>query len=157
MSQNLISQTMTDVQRDAMLTDFDAFDTKFASYKCLLTPQQIRHLSKLDREDMGLLDVALTFAQQNPASIPAELSVAELVKDVALAKQLAQVDAKAQQKANLTECSLITTLSDAFAAARMIYRVEKAKGRTPANEAFLNAFGDHFGRGPQSPTPPPTP
>jgi len=96
-------------------------------------------------------------AQQNPVSMPAEVSVAELVKDVALAKQLAQVDARSQQKANMTECSLIATMSDGFAAARMIYRVEKAKGRTPANEAFLNAFGEHFGRGPQSPPTPPTP
>ena len=147
---------MTDAQRDAMLTDLSSFDTKFASYKCLLTPDQIRRLSKLSAADIALLDMAMTYAQQNPGAFGADLSLAEFGKDIALAKQIVPVDAKAHQEADLTQCSLIAVLSDGFVAARLIYRVAQAQGRTPANAAFLDAFGAHFARGPQA-APAPTP
>lgn len=66
------------------------------------------------------------------------------------------VDAKAQQKANLTQCSLIAVMSDGFVVARQIYRIAQAEGRNPNNAAFLDAFGAHFSRNPQ-PAPPPNP
>ncbi len=77
-------------------------------------------------------------------------------KDIALARQLPQIEAKAEKVADLVRCSLIATMSDAFAESRKIYRVGKAKGQTPANAAFLEAYGEHFGRGPQEPTTPTT-
>lgn len=156
MSQNLISQVMSDAQLAAMLADLDAFITKYGNYICLLTPEQIRHLAKLDATDIGLLEIAETFAGQNPGSIPSDVSVAEMSTDIALAKKLAQLEAKSEQVANLVRCSLIACMSDGFAAARKIYRVEVAKGRTAANAAFLDAFGARFGRGPQQPQPPQT-
>ena len=156
MGQNLISQTMTDAQRDAMLTDLSSFDTKFTSFKCLLSSAQIARLSKLSAADIALLDMALTYAQQNPGAFGSDLNLPEFGKDIALAKQVAMVDAKAHQEADVTKCSLIAVLSDGFVAARMIYRVAQAVGRNPSNAAFLDAFGAHFAHGPQA-TPPPTP
>jgi hypothetical protein len=158
MRQNLISQTMTNEQLKALLDDLKAFKTKFEGFRCLLTPTQIRHLSKLDSADIGLLEIAQSHAQQNPGSLPADIDITELNKDIALVRQLAQVEVMAEQVSDLVRCSLIATMSDTFAAARQMYRVEKAKGQTPTNAAFLEAFGHHFGRGPQPPvTPPPAP
>jgi hypothetical protein len=156
MSQNLISQAMTDAQRDAMLADLDAFDTKFNLYKTSLTPAEIGRLSKLAASDIGMLELAQTYALQNPGSIPASLGVSELSSDIALAEQIVQVDAKAQQKANLTHNSLIAVMSDGWGAARKIYRIALAEGRTPGNSAFLDAFGARFNQEPPPP-PPPTP
>lgn len=141
-----------------MLDDLDGFEDKFTNYKCNLTPDQIRRLSKIKPTDLALLVVASTFAAQNPGVVPSDIGVAEMDKDIALAQQLAQVEARAQQISDLVRCSLIAVMSDGFAVARQIYRVEKAKGRTPANAAFLDAFGQYFDRGPSDdPEPDPAP
>ena len=155
MAQNLISQTMTDVQRDALLADLTAFTTKWAPYTVNLTPDQISGLAKLAPADLGLLEIALTFTQQNAASISADQNAAGLALDVPLARQAIIVDAAAQQKAAMTRNTVIAIMSDAFVTANGIYRVEKAKGKNPQNETFLEAYGEHFARGPQAPTPPP--
>ena len=157
MSQNLISQTMTDVQRDALLTDLTSFDTKFAAYKSTLTPKEIAHLAKLGAADIAYLDLALTFAQQNPTAIPGNINLAEFVKDLTLAKQLAMVNARVEQLANQTRTSLIAVMSDGFAAARLVYRVAQAQGRTPETTAFLDAFGKHFAVSAAAPAAPATP
>ena len=154
MSQNLISQAMTDVQRDAIITDLSAADTKFANYKVPLTTDQIKKLSKLAVADIALLDLAATYAAQNAGAIPADINVTEMNKDIALAKQLAQVDAKAQQLAESTKVSLISVMSDGYGAAREIYRIALARGRTPQTIPFLDAFGARFGKNPPAPTPP---
>lgn len=148
---------MTDVQRDAMLADLTAFDTKFANYKVNLTPEEIARLSRFSATDIALLDLAVTYAVQNPTALPADVNVAELQKDVALAKQVVIVNAKAQQEADISRISLIAVLSDASATARLIYRTAQAAGRTPANQTFLDSFGARFGRSggtPPTPTPP---
>lgn len=159
MSQNLISQTMTDVQRDALLADLDAFDTKWTNYKVSLTPEQLAQLSKLAPENIGLLELAHTYAQQNPGSIPANYGVAELAKDIALAHQVGQIYLKAAQKAAMVRNTQIVLMSDGWATARKLYRLAQAEGRTPENTPFLDAMGEHFDREgqPPEPTPPPTP
>lgn len=47
------------------------------------------------------------------------------------------------------------TMTNAFVVANDICRVEKAKGKNPQNETFLEAYGAHFARGPQEPPAPP--
>lgn len=148
MGQNLISQTMTDAQRDAMVADLVAFETKWANYDCPLTPQQIANLSKMSPEEIGLLDLALTFAQQNPGALPSGINLTEFAKDIALIKQVAVLNAKTQQHADRTRCTLIAGMSDGFKTGRDIYRVAQAMGRTPENATFLDAFGARFARGP---------
>ena len=156
-SQNLIEAVMTDVQRDAMIADLAAFALKFAPYMVNLTPDEIKRLAKLKPTDVAVLDVGLTYMQQNPASITGDTNVAGLIKDIALAKQEIIVDAEMQQKANITRVSLIAVLSDGFKTVNEVYRVEKAKGRNPQNAAFLDAYGARFAHGPQTPPAPPTP
>lgn len=153
MSQNLIAQTMTDAQRDAMLADLAAFEAKWGLFKVNLTPDEIAGLAKLSPLDIGLLEVALTFTQQNAGAISADQGAAALALDVPLARQAIIVDAAAQQKAAMTRNTLIAVMSDAFVVANGIYRVEKAKGKNPQNETFLEAYGEHFARGPQEPPP----
>jgi hypothetical protein len=155
MAQNLISQTMTDAQRDAMLADLTAFDTKYANFRCSLDPAQIRRLAKLGPSDLGLLRMALTYAQQNPNLIPGVISTTELDKDIKLVEQLIILDAATQQRANQTRCSIIAGMSDGFNTGLKIYGIAAAQGRTPENSAFLDAFGERFKKGPAEP--PPTP
>jgi len=155
MSQNLLSQTMTDVQRDAMLADLDAFDLKYEDYKTSMTPDEIARLSKLSAANIGLLDLALTYAQQNPGSIPGNINVTELAGDIALARQIGKVKLKAEQKANLTRNSEIVVMSDGWVTTRMIYRIAQAEGRTPNNAAFLDALGAFFDQEPTVPEPTP--
>jgi hypothetical protein len=156
MAQNLISQVMTDAQRDAMLADLTAFDTKYANYKVQLDATQKKKLAKLGPSDIGLLRLALTYAQQNPNLIPAVISTTELDKDIKLVEQLIVLDAATQQRANQTRTSIITAMSDGFNAGLKIYAIAMAQGRNPDNEAFLDAFGERFKKGP-SEEPPPTP
>lgn len=155
MSQNLISQTMTNAQRDAMMADLDAFDAKWAPYKTTQTPEEIARLSKLSPGNIGLLEVAYNHAIQNPNSFPANTGVAELGLDIALGHQAIMVDQKTQQKANQTHNTVIVVMSDGWVTARKIYRIALAEGRTPENTAFLDAFGAHFEQEP--PPAPPTP
>jgi hypothetical protein len=157
MAQNLISQTMTDAQRDAMLADLSAFDTKYTAFKCPLDPAQIRRLAKLGPSDLGLLRMALAYAQQNPNNIPGNINLTEMDKDIKLVEQLIIVDTATQQRANQTRCSIIAGMSDGFNTALSVYGIAQAQGRTPDNSAFLDAFGDRFKKGPQEPPTPPTP
>ena len=108
-------------------------------------------MAKLSPADIGLLEIALTFTQQNAGSISADQNAGALALDVPLARQAIIVDASAQQKAAMTRNTLIAIMSDAFVTANGIYRVEKAKGKNPQNETFLEAYGEHFARGPQVP------
>ena len=103
---------MTNTQRDAMLADLEAFDTKWGAYKVNLTPEQIAKLAKIKPSDIGALETALTFAQQNPGAISGDMDIAGLAQDVALARQAIIVNAAAQQKADLTHTTIIATLSD---------------------------------------------
>ena len=157
MSQNLITQTMTDVQRDALLADLEAFDTKWGPYKVNLTPDQIAKLAKIKPSDIGALEIALTYAQQNPAAISADMDIAGLAEDVTLARQAIIVNAAAQQKADLTHTTIIAALSDGRVTADALYRVEKAKGKNPQNATFLEAYGARYARSPQTPPAPPAP
>jgi len=155
MAQNLIAQTMTEAQRDAMLADLTAFATKFAAFLVNLTPDDIAGLAKIKATDIGALEVAQTFAQQNPNSISADMNIAGLNQDVALARQLIILLAASQQKTDMIHTSLIAALSDGRVTSDAIYRVEKAKGKNPQNEAFLEAYGARYARGPQPPPAPP--
>jgi hypothetical protein len=158
MGQNLISQTMTDAQRDAQLADLASFDTKFTPYKVNLSAEQVKKLAKLSPSDVGLLEMALAYAEQNPNNIPANVPVAELEKDIDYVHQVIPVDASAQQKARHTRMSLVAAMSDGFVTALRIYGIAMAEGRTPDNAAFLDAFGERFKKGPQEePEPSPTP
>ena len=154
MAQNLISQTMTNEQRIAMLADLAAFDLKFEAYKLLLTPDQIARLAKIKPADIGALETGQTFAQQNPNAISADMTIGELDKDVALARQLILLLAAAEQKADLIRTSLIACLSDGRVKTDEIYRVEKAKGKNPQNATFLETYGERYARGPQTPPAP---
>ena len=155
MDQNLISQDMTDVQRDALIADLTSFDTKFQPYKVSLTPEDTKKLLKFKVEDVALLQLALTFAQQNPGAIPADVNVTEFAKDVAFAQQAQTVNGMAQQTADQTNTTVMAACSDGYSAALDIYRVAKAQGRTPQNQTFLDAFGARFARGPRKATPNP--
>ena len=155
MAQNLISQTMTNTQKDAMLADLTAFDTKFIPYKVDLTPEDIGHLAKISEADMAVLQLALTFAQANTGVIPGNIPVTEFASDLALAGQLSPIKAMAEQKADMVATSQIAALSDAYKTALAIYNVVKAQGRTPQNQTFLDTFGARFAHGPQTPPAPP--
>lgn len=146
---------MTDAQRDAMMADLVAFDLKYAAFKCPLTPTQVRQLAKLGPSDLGLLKMALAYAQQNPNLIPGNVNLVELAKDIELVEQLIIVNTATQQRADHTKCSIIAGMSDGFNTGLTIYGLAQAQGRSPDNSAFLDAFGERFKKGPQEP--PPTP
>jgi hypothetical protein len=149
MSQNLISTTMTAVQRDAILTDVNGALTKLDEYLTPLTPDQRRRLARLADTNIGLLKTALQFAQQNPGAIPADLDVAEFAKDVELAEQITQIKARiAMLEDAITDIS-IAVHSDAYIASLEIYRLAQALGRGAAFDAFIDDFGRRFARGPR--------
>ncbi len=151
MAQNLISQTMTDVQRDAMLGDLGAFDTKFANYKVQLSPDEIAKLARISEDSIAVLELGQTYAQQNPNSIPASVDLVEFGKDIALARQIVQIKLRLIQLLDFVSTALIAVLSDAYKTALLIYNLAQAQGRTPQNQAFIDAFGKRFAKGPQQP------
>ncbi len=148
---------MTDVQRDAILSDLNAALTKFAVFAHALTPEDRRSLARLDGTSLGQLELALTFADQNPGALPGDLNVAEFRKDVALAKQLAPIKAKMAMLNESIGDTCISVLSDGYVASLEIYRVAKALGRGAQFDAFIDAFGQRFARSPRRPASPPTP
>ena len=157
MTQNLISQTMTDVQRDAMIGDLTAFGTKFDAYKVELTPDEIAKLARISETGLPELELAQAYAQQNPAAIPGNVNLTEFAKDLALARQIMQVKTRLTQLLDYVATALIAALSDSYKTALLIYNIAKAQGRTPQNQTFLDAFGTRFAKGPQTPPTPPTP
>ncbi|MBI3875995.1 MAG: hypothetical protein HY300_08570 [Verrucomicrobia bacterium] len=63
MTQNLISQTVTDAQRDAMPGDLGAFDTKFTGFKAALDAADIAKPAKISESDIAALEMALAATQ----------------------------------------------------------------------------------------------
>lgn len=158
MNQNLISATLTDAQRDAIIADLSAAQTKMADSSHSLTPEDRRRLTKIEAADMALLDQALQFAQQNPGAVPADLDLAALTQDIALGRQYLPICAKADQVAEIAGDNCMSALSDAYVAALDIYRVAKALNTSGQYDAFVQAFGQRFARRTrQQPTPPPAP
>ena len=157
MSQNLISQVMTDVQRDAMLADLTGFDTKFENYKVPLDPEEVAKLARFGESDIAELENAQTYAQQNPGAIPGNVNLVEFAKDIALARQIVQIKLRLIQLLDYVSTSLIVVLSDGYKTALLIYNIAKAQGRTPQNQAFIDSFGARFARGPQPPPANPNP
>jgi len=156
MNQNLISATLTDAQRDAILADLTAAQTKMADSSHSLTPEDRRRLTKIEAADMTLLDQALQFAQQNPGAMPADVDLAALAEDIALGRQYLPICAKANQTAEIAGDNCMSALSDAYVAALDIYRVAKALNTSGQYDAFVQAFGQRFARrSRQQPTPPP--
>lgn len=153
MGQNLISQTTTDGQRDAMLTVLTAFAIKFTNYVVNLTPEDIAGLAKFKAADIGALETGQTFAQHPPSAISADMTIGELNMDVALARQLILLLA-AEQKADLIRTILIACLSNGRVKPDELYRVEKAKGKNPQDATSLETCGERRARGPQTPTNP---
>jgi hypothetical protein len=157
MAQNLISQIMTDVQRDALLADLTGFDTKFENYKVPLEPDEVAKLARFSESGLAELELAQTYAQQNPGAIPGNVNLVEFGKDIALARQIVQIKLRLIQLLDYVTTALIVVLSDGYKTALLIYNIAKAQGRTPQNEAFINAFGERFARGPQQPPANPNP
>lgn len=155
MSQNLISQVMTDVQRDAMFADLTGFETKFENYKVQLDPGEIAKLARFSESGLADLELAQTYTQQNPGVMPATVNLVEFGKDIALARQIIQLKLRLIQLLDYVSTALIAALSDGYKTALLIYNIAKAQGRTPQNQAFLDAFGARFAKGPQAPAPPP--
>lgn len=156
MLQNLISKDMTDAQRDAIITDLNAALTKFLPFMHPLTPEDRKSLARVGNTQVGQLELALTFANQNPGALPGDLSVPEFAKDVTLVRQLLLIKAKKDMISEAIDDSLMSALSDGYVAALDIYRVAKAMGRGAEFDAFIDAFGQRFARRPRTtPTPPP--
>ena len=154
MNQNLISATMTDAQRDAILADLTAAQTKAAPFVHRLTPEDRRRLTKIEAADVALLDKALVFAQQNPGALPADLDVTEFAKDLALGKQHLPLCMKADQVAEAISDGCMSALSDAYLAALEIYRVAKAQNTSGKHDSFVQDFGQRFARKSKPKTPP---
>jgi hypothetical protein len=158
MTQNLIDATLTDTQRDAILTDLSDAQTKMADSSNSLTPDDRRNLAKIEPADLALLEQALQFAQQNPSAVPADLDIPALATDIALARQYVPICAKANQTAELASDSCMSALSDGYVAALDIYRVAKAINTSGQYDSFVQAFGQRFlRRSRRQPTPPPAP
>lgn len=153
MSQNLIEQTMTNAQRDAMLADIEAFLLKYAPFIVELTAEQIKKLARIKETDIAQMEAAQTFAQQNPTAIPGDVDVAGLNLDLALAHQIVLVNTRIQQAADIVRISLIAALSDGLVTSGLIYRLEQAKGRTPQNQNFLDTYGARYAHSPATPPP----
>ncbi len=156
MSQNLISETMSDAARDAVLADVNAAIVKLEGVKTPLTAEQRRKLARLADAEIGLLQTALTFAQQNPGALPGDFDVAEFAKDVALATQIAPIRARIALLNELVMDTTLAIFSDAYVAALEIYKLAKTLNRGAAFEAFIDDFGRRFARGSYRKTTPPT-
>ena len=154
MTQNLISATMTDAQRDAIIADLEAAKVKHIPFSHALSPADRRRLAKIESADVALLDKALIFAQQNPGAMPADIDLVEFAKDLALGKQHLPVCLKADQVAEAINDGCLSVLSDAYLAALEIYRVAKALNKSGQYDAFVDEFGQRFARRSRPPTPP---
>ena len=146
---------MTDVQREAMSADLTGFESKFENYKVAMDPDEIAKLARFNESAIAELELAQTYTQQNPGVMPASVNLVEFGKDIALARQIIQLKLRLIQLLDYVSTALIATLSDSYKTALLIYNIAKAQGRTPQNQAFLDAFGQRFAKGPQAPATPP--
>ena len=152
-----VPNNLTDPQTTAINAGFAAVNTAFVPFVCNLKNTDIPHIKKLSPAHIAALKEALTFMQQNPGEIAANTDVAGYSAKVDSAESMMELKAQSEQLDNQFGNTLIGMFADGFDQARELYRMQKAKGRTGQNAAFLDAFGTLFPQGPHKTTTTTTP
>lgn len=155
MQDNKISATLSDADRQAVMTAIDTIRQKLP-FLTDLTPEDRRALPKMGDRGRVFVSQALELATQNPNILPGGFNTAEMRKDVELLAALDPILAALMQLGELVEDTYMAVSSEAYTSGLLIYQFARAAGRGAALDDALDGLAQRFARKTAKTTPKPT-
>ena len=154
MQDNRISATLSDADRQAVMTAIDTIRQKLP-FLTDLTPEERRILPKMGDRSRAFVTQALELATQNPSILPGSFNSAEMRRDVELLSALDPILTALMQLGELVEDTYMAVGSEAYTSALLVYQFARAAGRGSALDGVLDGLAQRFARKTARPTPKP--
>ncbi|NEQ28095.1 MAG: hypothetical protein F6K28_55730 [Microcoleus sp. SIO2G3] len=103
-----------------------------------------RTLAKLGDKSRAFVQRSAEFAQQNPDYLPRLFDLDEMRRDVELFEVLSSILMSLTQLQELVKDTSMLVGSEAYAAARVVYRSAKANGEGAGFDSLLEELGQRF-------------
>jgi hypothetical protein len=145
MTTNKISATLTQSERDAVLTAIATIKQKLP-FLLDLTLEERKTLPKMGDKSRAFVSKALEVATQNPDFLPRSFALEEMRKDVQLFEAMYPIVMAFTQLQELLDDTYVTVGSEAYAAALQVYNYAKASGQGSGLDAVVDELGQRFAR-----------
>jgi hypothetical protein len=145
MPANQISATLTQADRDAVLTAITTIKQKLP-FLLDLTIEERKALPKMGDKSRAFVSKALEVATQNPDFLPRSFDLEEMRKDVQLFEAMYPIVMAFVQLQELLDDTYVAVGSEAYSAALQVYNYAKAGGQGAGLEAVVDELGQRFAR-----------
>lgn len=143
MVQNLISAELSETDQAAILTAIATIREKLP-FLVGLTPTDRRALAKLGDKSHAFVQKSVEFASHNPGYLPGVFDLDEMRRDVELFEALYPVLMSLTHLQELVQDTYRIAGSDAYAAARVVYKSAKAHGQGAGLDSLIDEMGRRF-------------
>jgi len=145
MNTNLVSATLSAEDQQMIM---DSINTIFDKLPFLmgLSPTERKRLCSMGDKSRAFVNKAAEFAAQNGELMPGCLDVEELRRDIALLDSLYPVMLAIEKLQGLIEDTYRQVGSEAYAAARSVYKSARANGMDVGVDASIEDMGRRFTR-----------
>lgn len=154
--QNLVSATLTDADRDAVLAAIATIQTKLPFLIGLSMADRV-NLQKMGNIRRSFVEQTVTIGNQNAQVLPASFHLGELNVDMDLYHQLAPVMDALKPVFEKLDDTLMALGSDLYAASLEGYGYIKAAGKSQGLDARREQLKASRQRAPKQKDVPPTP
>lgn len=145
MPQNIISLSLTDADHADVASALSTLETKLAGLISLSTSER-RRLSKMGEKSETFCRRALVTMNENPTLIPAEVDVADAMRDMAQLDALRPHITRLRKLLGRAEDSEMALGSDAMVTALEGYAMLKVLGKGSGLDALRRDMAGRFSR-----------
>jgi len=113
-----------------------------------LTPEEIRSLPKMGDKSIPFVEKAMEYAARFPQFLPAYVDLAELKKDLELARKLKMLLNVLEPLTEKVKDTWLEAGAEAYSAARVFYKSTRnaIKSGVPGADTVADELGKRFGR-----------
>ena len=145
MENNRISATLSDADRDAVLSAIDAI-YKQLPFLIDLTPTERHDLPKMGDKSVAFVERAEALTRQTDSFLPRGFDAEEFHRDAALIAALAPIRTALIRLTELVDDTTTQVGSEAYVAALVVYLNAKANGEGAGFDGLLDELGKRFAR-----------
>lgn len=138
-----ISVQLSDADQAAVMTAIDTIREKLP-FLVGLTPNERRTLAKLGDKSHAFVQKTAEFAQRHPDYLPRLFNLEEMQRDVELFEALSPILMALTHVQELVQDTHTIVGSEAYAAARVVYKSAKANGQGAGLDSLIDEMGQRF-------------
>ncbi len=154
--QNLVSATLSDTDRDAVLTAIATIQTKLP-FLVGLSMADRTNLNKMGNIRRSFVEQTVPVANQNAQVMPGSFDLAELTADLALYHQLAMITDTLKPLFEKIDDTMLALGSDLYSASLEAYSYIKSAGKSQGLDALREQLKAARQHAPKPKQPPQTP